>query len=368
MSTPNLTYKRISNESAGTPPYDGGTLFNVSVPTNSVPAYTSKKARKADLLQPAYVALVASTVLSSLQSGSVVHNYTAAGVVQAQLPPAIAPQEFEFTVMTANDFGPVTSGSDVIVSDTFSGGLLTSSVLGSNLKLRCIVNGQWIVAYSTGAWVDPNNGEVVNLQDRQLVCGSILTPVSYIDLILPVGYVKFRLEMHSLALSVEDSIAFAFSFDGTNFLCDNTNVDSYLVSMMQGGINNLSVNGSRGLIGPNMYDDSDALISVDNINSDIGILGMIDLCIIPGSASEYTSGSMSSSSITSDNGYSLNQDYSVWGLNHFAVVPPILARAVKIRILPYGSNNAADNANAPISGHKITSGVYTLWGSINAKV
>lgn len=144
---------RNSDLVPGTPPYDGNSLLNLSVP-QPPPAngYDSRGARKADLLQPAYVAMTSSTTLTTSQSGSVVHNYGAAGAVVARLPPAIAPQEFEFTVLAAQTFGPQTSGSDTIIGDIFSGSSLSCAVVGSNLKLRCIINGQWVVAYSTGGW------------------------------------------------------------------------------------------------------------------------------------------------------------------------------------------------------------------------
>ena len=148
-----LFTERNSDLMPGTPPYDGGSIVNLSVPNPSgPPPYNSRGARKADLLQPAYVAMTVNTALLSAQSGSVVHNHGATGSAQAQLPPAIAPLEFEFTVLTAEAFGPQTVGSDLIVSDVFSGASLTCAVIGSNLKLRCIINGQWIVAYATGAW------------------------------------------------------------------------------------------------------------------------------------------------------------------------------------------------------------------------
>ncbi len=142
---------RISDMQAGTPPYSGDTLLELSVPTGGVPAYATRRGTKKDILQPTYIRVTGDAALSVEDSGSVIHNYGAPGTVQVFLPPALAldPSEFEFSVTTALPFGPVALGSDIIIG---SGSSLTSSTLGSNVKLRCIVDGQWIVAYATGSW------------------------------------------------------------------------------------------------------------------------------------------------------------------------------------------------------------------------
>ncbi len=103
------------------------------------------------LSQPTIVPMTTSGTLPSGQR-ALAHNYAAAGAVVAQLPPAIAPQECEFAVLTAQNFGPSAVGADVIVGDEFSGTSLTCAVVGSVLKLRCIINGQWVVSYATGSW------------------------------------------------------------------------------------------------------------------------------------------------------------------------------------------------------------------------
>ncbi len=101
--------------------------------------------------QPTIVPMTTSGTLPSGQR-ALAHNYGATGAVVAQLPPAIAPQECEFAVLTAQSFGPLAVGADVIVGDVFSGTSLTCAVVGSVLKLRCIINGLWVVSYATGSW------------------------------------------------------------------------------------------------------------------------------------------------------------------------------------------------------------------------
>lgn len=147
-----MANETISTLPPGVPPFNGGTLVELSVPTGGVPAYASVSGRKVDILKPTQIGFTVNATLTEIESGAVTHNFGAVGTVLAQLPAAVAPLDFEFVVTTANNFGPVAAGSDTIVSPNFSGTSLTASTIGSTVKLRCIIDGQWLVVYATGSW------------------------------------------------------------------------------------------------------------------------------------------------------------------------------------------------------------------------
>ncbi len=186
------------------------------------------------------------------------------------------------------------------------------------------------------------------------------TPVAYIDLALPVGYVSFVIQFSGIVFNVSDTIAAALSQNGgSSFINDTTNFDSYIQGGNEVYTNVLTGANSGGSVGAG--DSVISFVSLNVIsqilNPSFGISSILEL--FPGSSTQVPNGIIRSVWERTDTSpIEVVRTSLMFSLNPAAVVPPSKIRATTIRIQPYGNGDV----NPPTSGHTITAGEIILWG------
>ncbi len=196
----------------------------------------------------------------------------------------------------------------------------------------------------------------------KLASGEIISPISYLDLVLPAGYPEFRLSWRNRKYSIEDSMAFAFSKDGgVTFLNDIINFDSY-VNILNAAIFDPIGSFATGFF-PTTYLDSVMGTPGGLYIHPSALEGNgCDLVILPGSGDhlpmiaapwEFARGKWNAV-----NAEAFVMSFSVAFPNVDATIAPTIGRQNLLRCLPYGN----EDVNPPTSGETITGGSYTLWG------
>lgn len=188
--------------------------------------------------------------------------------------------------------------------------------------------------------------------------GTITSPVEFIDLTLPSGYVSFKIVGNNFVAPYNSTIAGAVSIDGgSTFFCDGTNFDTY------GAIRSAS-----------WIDDSNAYNS--SFNGDKGRDSLMYLTDTQGTAGDgadfyvdFAPGSVSKGFRAGITGYDVALDASAglqiaikWNNLQFLNPAPIagaptLGRVNVFRFMPYGTGDCP-----PTSGNTINAGSYFLFG------
>lgn len=189
----------------------------------------------------------------------------------------------------------------------------------------------------------------------KLASGSIVSPVSYIDIAFPVGYSGFTLRFDDIVFDASDVLAFAVSIDGgVTFFNDIVNADTYgavIVYVIDSGDSGATItaSGSRA---------NDSLCYIQNSAVFPGTVDGIVL-ITPGNLVN-TFRIVADTIVVGTNIATTTQEVAKIGsfLNPAAISPPSYARINCIRLQPYGNGDA----NPPTSTHKITGGHYALYG------
>lgn len=210
-----------------------------------------------------------------------------------------------------------------------------------------------------------NKETIKTLGVSKLASGTIVSPVPFIDLPLPVGYRSFHLLFDSVLSDTVDALAAAFSFDGgVTFLADISHRDSYYFAYNAG---NVAIDGITSLTG-GYFGGSDGLMQLAdpffNTDATNPILPMdFELRIFPGSSVSPARIRAETSGFTGIiSGYPVLTLLSgVFGVNVSAAIAPTLARANVLRLLMDGLGSADPNVNPP-SAENITAGSYILWG------
>lgn len=192
----------------------------------------------------------------------------------------------------------------------------------------------------------------------ELVSGTITSPLELIDFVVPVGFTKFTLELIGFQLSAEDGPAFAVSLDGTTFINDTVNADSYLGFINNVVLQHITTTPNTGNSVQNATDATMSILPNLEINSKIGLDVEID--IFPGDASRLAKFMAWSSAFDSSNNQQLVLSQGIGCLNPFAIIPTTPQRIVKFRMTPYGNNDM----NPPTSGETFIAGSYILTGRL----
>lgn len=91
------------------------------------------------------------TIANPHDCGMVFDNQAAAGVVIFSLPIATQGQHYEFYVYTAQELRIDPDGTEIIGAGA-AGKYLSSSTVGSIMKLHCYKDGEWIRQRESGTW------------------------------------------------------------------------------------------------------------------------------------------------------------------------------------------------------------------------
>ena len=97
------------------------------------------------------IAPTSTTVLSATQSGSIIHNGSAAGGFVVTLPKASAGISFRFQVLNASNLRVQPNAADNFIG-LAAGVFKQSSVVGAVLVITAISATQWMIETETGAW------------------------------------------------------------------------------------------------------------------------------------------------------------------------------------------------------------------------
>lgn len=176
--------------------------------------------------------------------------------------------------------------------------------------------------------------------------GKVTSPVSFIDLVLPSGYVQFKLNVSGIQYTSQDTMGIGVSYDaGATFINDTVHSDSYFeqgVTSSQSGLFNLV--------------NTNPLMDINQGTQGVGQKPAYNTVydIFPGSATDLFSLMYLS---FARNGTNFLAEFGAQGLNPNATVAPTLGRVNLIRLLPFGNGDIP-----PTSGETITAGFWTLFG------
>jgi hypothetical protein len=182
---------------------------------------------------------------------------------------------------------------------------------------------------------------------------TIKSPVAYIDVELPNCFSAFKLLVSGFVLSAEDGLACVFSPDnGATWWCDPANKDTYIVC--EATI--YSADGVSTYFPAARTPWSQAVFNSLTFQNGM----MSEIMLFPGSAETplITQASATAADATQPSLLLPGPDLSSCVLNVAATVPPTLARANLMRLLPSGNGDC----NPPTSGETIIAGSWVLWG------
>jgi hypothetical protein len=172
----------------------------------------------------------------------------------------------------------------------------------------------------------------------------VTTPVPVVDLVLPEGLKRFRVQIEDLVFNVTEYLNCRVSFDdGATFVDD---ADAYRTTTL-GALPDSTV-AALVFIDGSLYlsEFQDNAVGLPRMLVDIDIAPGSDVIrpVIRASATSYTT----SYGTGADEGMTINS--ASGSLNPLAASPPPLARISAIRLSPYDGANTIDG------------GTFTLWG------
>ena len=150
-----MANERISDLVAGTPPFSGASLVELSVPAGGG-TFNSRKAQLSDIATTALVTIATKTTNYTVTTGDVgthFNNSGASAEVDFSLPPATAGLIYTFVVIAAQILKVIANGAETIKGGTtFSATNISSSSPFSTLTIECHIAGTWISSGTVGIW------------------------------------------------------------------------------------------------------------------------------------------------------------------------------------------------------------------------